>query len=43
MKDKEKILRLNLHKAQEELDKPYDIGGMLIASVAFGIMKYRED
>ena len=43
MEDKEKVLRWNLQESLNEMDKPYDIGGNLIGSVAFGMMKYREE
>ena len=42
MKDKEKILRWNLQRAQEEIDKPLDIAGNMIASWAFGIIDQRK-
>jgi hypothetical protein len=38
MEDREKVLRWNLQEAQKEMGKPTDIGGMLIASVSFGII-----
>lgn len=43
MEDREKALRWNLQEAQKEMSKPTDIGGMLIASVSFGIIKNREE
>jgi predicted nucleotide-binding protein len=43
MEDREKVLRWNLQEAQKEMSKPTDIGGMLIASVSFGIIKNREE
>jgi len=43
MEDREKVLRWNLQEAQKEMGKPTDIGGMLIASVSFGIIKNREE
>jgi predicted nucleotide-binding protein len=43
MEDREKVLRWNLQEAQKEMGKPTDIGGMLIASISFGIKKNREE
>jgi hypothetical protein len=43
MEDAEKILRWNLQEAIKEIDKPLDIGGILMASAAFGMMKHREE
>jgi hypothetical protein len=43
MEDREKVLRWNLQEAQKEMGKPTDIGGMLIASISFGIIKNREE
>ena len=43
MEDREKVLRWNLQEAQKEMSKPTDIGGMLIASVSFAIIKNREE
>ena len=43
MEDREKVLRWNLQEAQKEMGKPTDVGGMLIASVSFGIIKNREE
>ena len=43
MEDREKVLRWNLQEAQKEMSKPTDIGGMLIASVSFGIIKNRKE
>jgi hypothetical protein len=43
MEDREKVLRWNLQEAMNEIDKPYDIGGILMASAAFGIIRHREE
>lgn len=43
MEDREKVLRWNLQEAQKEMDKPTDIGGMLIASVSLGIIENRKE
>jgi uncharacterized protein involved in high-affinity Fe2+ transport len=43
MEDREKVLRWNLQEAQKEMGKPTDIGGMLISSVYFGIIKNRKE
>lgn len=43
MEDIEKVLRWNLQEAQKEMGKPTDIGGMLITSISFEIIKNREE
>ena len=43
MEDKEKVLRWNLQESQKEMDKPTDVGGMLITSVSYGIIRMRKE
>lgn len=43
MEDREKVLRWNLQEAQKEMSKPTDIGGVLISSVSFGVIKNRKE
>ena len=42
MEDREKVLRWNLREAINEMDKPLDVAGMIIGSMAFGIMTQRQ-
>ena len=42
MSKEEKVLRWDLQKAQEEMNKPLDIAGNMMASWGFGIIGQRE-
>lgn len=43
MKDREKVLRWNLQEAEKEMNKPLDVGGMMVTSWAYGILNERKN
>jgi hypothetical protein len=48
MKDREKVLRWNLQEAEKEMNKPLDVGGMIVGGMmvtswAYGILNERKN